>query len=150
MSNCPLCRAPMREQTLSTSGNSIECFSGHRIATASVLPGVLPEIRGWLCWQTTSNSGVSAVRYDYLGANVLDDYDDDDRFAQLLIDRYESWMNHSSHNPLIEWKRNCAVPRKEIEKAIARQNRIIEAAITCRDVLREQLETHYPMEQTSV
>ena len=127
MSNCPLCRAPIK--TTSEAGRYNTCFSGHETHVKSALPGVLPTIPGWICWQTTSNSGISEMRYRFWGAENTAYYKaNDEGLGQELIDRYEDWMNHACHGPRITWELDCAVPPAVLSKAIESVNGRIAAA----------------------
>lgn len=120
--NCPLCRAPIK--TTSESGRYVTCFNGHETNIKSVLSCVLPIVPGWLCWQTRSNSGVSEIRYAYVGAKqtaAFKKYDEagDDEVGQYLIDNYEDWMNHAYHGASIDWELDCAVPIHVIRAKLA-------------------------------
>lgn len=139
--NCPLCRAPIK--TTSASGRYVTCFSGHEADAKSVLPGVLPIIPGWLCWQTHSNSGISEVRYAYWGDNLAG-YEDNDEFGQVLMDRYEDWMNHAYHGARITWERNCAVPEARLrQELLSMELRVLNAQAALNEIAA-QLAQHYP------
>ncbi len=144
--NCPLCRSPIR--SVSTSGRTVTCFEGHETHFKSQLPGVLPTIPGWLCWQTRSNSGISEMRYAYWG-DALADREDTDSFGQELIDRYEDWINHASHSAGIDWDRNCAVPAAIIAEHARRLFRKAEKALDQRTELLRQLAIYYPETKSS-
>lgn len=121
--NCPLCRAPIK--TADARGRYNTCWSGHVTRVESALPGVLPVIPGWICWQTHSNSGISEVRYAFWGEKETAYFkskgkEEERELGQHLIDQYEDWMNHASHGPRIEWELDCAVPKAVIEEAMER------------------------------
>ena len=137
MGNCPLCRAPIKET--SVSGRYNTCFSGHETHVKSVLPGVLPMIPGWICWQTLSNSGISEMQYRFWGAETTAYYKTNgDSLGQELIDRYEDWINHAYHSARIEWELDCAVPPVHIEKAIDNLRERIANSQKELEVLRNQ------------
>lgn len=139
--NCPLCRQPI--QCASTSGRTSTCFSGHVVNTKSLLPGVLPIIPGWLCWQTESNSGISEMRYAFWGENLAG-YEDDDSFGQELIDRYEDWINHASHGARITWGLNCAVPEQRLREELLSMELRAMNAQAAREKIAAQIAQHYP------
>ena len=146
MSNCPLCRAPIK--STSESGRYNTCYGGHETNVKSVLPGVLPTMPGWIGWQTGSNSGISEMRYRFWGAENTAYYkqrpEREREIGQDLIDQYEDWMNHASHGPRIEWELDCAVPEACIAKQLREQKEAVAAAQSNVDTMQSMLDEHYP------
>jgi hypothetical protein len=143
--NCPLCRAPIK--TTCASGRYVTCFNGHETNIKSVLPGVLPTIPGWICWQTRSNGGIPEMRYAYVGEYQTAEWSkNEEDTAQELINRYEEWMEHSYHGARIEWELDCAVPHAILLKTLKNAEAAVLYAQRKAVILAEQLKEYYPNE----
>ncbi len=148
--NCPLCRAPIK--TTCASGRYVTCFGGHETNIKSVLPGVLPTIPGWICWQTRSNSGASEMRYDYIGEKQTAEFKrneaagEENEVGQYLIDRYEDWINHAYHGADIDWEVDCAVPVAILAETLKNAEASVLYAQRKALKLAEQIKEYYPNE----